>query len=455
MDTARHYQWYPFINIGHYELAKLLDDKRRDTVVGFYKEGIDRVWNKSKSNAFYHGIPFIWCSNNLTTSFAIQCYWYRELTGDNTFSELEQANFDWLFGCNPWGTSMVYGLPSGGDTPVDPHSAFTHIKNYPIDGGLVDGPVYGSIYKSLIGIQLKDADEYEEFQSDLAVYHDDYGDYSTNEPTMDGTASLIYLLAAKEGEGKVPSTSPPLSGEILKSSKKNFSYSHGAIIRGDSTQRKIALVFTGDEFADGGNFIAETLERQKIKASFFLTGRFYEKPAFKSIVQRLRKGGHYLGPHSNDHLLYCDWTKRDSLLVTQKDFFSDLMVNLDIMKGEGINTPALKYFLPPYEWYNDTIAAWTKDLGLQLINFTPGTRSNADYTYPELKNYQSSETIYKSIIDYENSKPAGLNGFIFLVHIGSDPKRTDKFYKRLPQLISYLKAKGYQFQTVEQLLKID
>lgn len=201
-DTAKHYQWYPFINLGHYELAKQLQGKQRDTVIGYYKEGIQRVWNKAKQNAFYRGIPFIWCSNNLTTSFAIQCYWYRELTGDKTFSELEQANFDWLFGCNPWGTSMVYGLPSWGDTPVDPHSAFTHIKNYPIDGGLIDGPVYGSIYKNLIGITLYQPDEYATFQSDLAVYHDDYGDYSTNEPTMDGTASLIYLLAAKEAESR-------------------------------------------------------------------------------------------------------------------------------------------------------------------------------------------------------------------------------------------------------------
>lgn len=201
-DTAKHYQWYPFINIGHYELAKQLKDKSRDTIIGYYKEGIERVWNKAQQNAFYRGIPFIWCSNNLTTSFAIQCYWYRELTGDKQFSELEQANFDWLFGCNPWGTSMVYGLPSWGDTPVDPHSAFTHIKKYPIDGGLVDGPVYGSIYNNLIGIKLYEPDEYANFQSSLAVYHDDYGDYSTNEPTMDGTASLIYLLAAKEAENK-------------------------------------------------------------------------------------------------------------------------------------------------------------------------------------------------------------------------------------------------------------
>ena len=83
---------------------------------------------------------------------------------------------------------------SHGDTPVDPHSAFTHLGKHPIDGGLVDGPVYTSIYKNLIGITLYEEDEYAAFQSDLAVYHDDYGDYSTNEPTMDGTASLVYLL---------------------------------------------------------------------------------------------------------------------------------------------------------------------------------------------------------------------------------------------------------------------
>ena len=197
-DTANHYQYYPFINIGHYELAKQLKGIRKDTVLGYYKQGIDAVWNRAKENAFYRGIPFIWCSNNLTTSFAIQCYWYRQLTKSREFEELEQANFDWLFGLNPWGTSMVYGLPSHGDTPVDPHSAFTHLKQWPIYGGLIDGPVYTNIFKGLIGIQLYNEDTYAPFQSDLAVYHDDYGDYSTNEPTMDGTASLIYLLAAKE-----------------------------------------------------------------------------------------------------------------------------------------------------------------------------------------------------------------------------------------------------------------
>jgi endoglucanase len=199
-DTAKHYQWYPFINVGHYELAKALKDKRRDSVIAFYKQGIEKVWSRAKNNAFYRAIPFIWCSNNLTVSFATQCYWYRKLTNDNTYLELERACFDWIFGCNPWGTSMVYGLPSYGDTPVDPHSSFTHIAKYPVDGGLVDGPVYTSIFDGLIGLRLANEDEYAQFQSGLAVYHDDVGDYSTNEPTMDGTASLIYLLAAMASE---------------------------------------------------------------------------------------------------------------------------------------------------------------------------------------------------------------------------------------------------------------
>jgi peptidoglycan/xylan/chitin deacetylase (PgdA/CDA1 family) len=450
-DTAKHYEWYPFINLGHYEVAKY--SSYRKEAIGYYKQGIQLVWNKAKQNAFYRGVPFIWCSNNLTTSFAIQCYWYKQLTGDKTFSELEQANFDWLFGCNPWGTSMVYGLPAWGDTPVDPHSAFTHLKNYPIDGGLVDGPVYGSIYKGLIGIQLKDADEYAAFQSDAAVYHDDYGDYSTNEPTMDGTASLIYLLAAKEAESKASPN--PSKGGASESLKNKFSYSHGAIIRGDSTKKNIALVFTGHEFADGGNYIATSLKQQKIKASFFFTGEFYRNKNFNGIIQQLKKDGHYLGPHSDKHLLYCDWNKRDSLLVTQKEFTADMVSNYASMTAHGISDKQAPFFLPPYEWYNDRITAWTKQMGLQLINFTPGTRSNADYTTPNDKNYRSSDEIYNSIVSYEKAKPSGLNGFILLLHIGTDPKRTDKFYNRLPELIKYLKAKGYQFQRVDQLLKAD
>ena len=125
------------------------------------------------------------------------------------------------------------------------------------------------------------------------------------------------------------------------------------------------------------------------------------------------------------------------------------------MAQHGIDVKKATYFLPPYEWYNDTISAWTKELKLQLINFTPGTRSHADYTTLSDKNYRGSEEIYQSIINFEEKNSSGLNGFLLLMHIGAGPNRVDKFYKHLPALLRYLKAKGYHFQTVDQLLRTD
>lgn len=123
------------------------------------------------------------------------------------------------------------------------------------------------------------------------------------------------------------------------------------------------------------------------------------------------------------------------------------------MKRFGVDKKDATFFLPPYEWYNDSIAAWTRQLGLQLINYSPGTISHADYTWPALKNYRSSETILTSIKTYAEKHPVGLNGFILLMHIGTDPRRRDKFYHHLPELIRWLKAKGYGFETIDLLLK--
>ena len=229
--------------------------------------------------------------------------------------------------------------------------------------------------------------------------------------------------------------------------------SQGGIIRGDTTVKKIALVFTGDEFGDGGNYISKVLQQEKIHGSFFLTGNFYRNKSFKKMLKELKRNGNYLGSHSDKHLLYCDWEKRDSLLVTHQQFTEDLDNAYKELKHWGIEKNQAHYFLPPYEWYNDSISKWTNEMDLQLVDFTPGTRSNADYTYPEMGNkYLSSDVIMNSILTYEIKSANGLNGFILLIHIGTDPRRTDKFYKHLPELIKELKKRGYQFERIDELL---
>ncbi len=197
-DTARHYQWYPFMNMGHPGIVSSSEQAGlREEFLGNMKEGLKKVKSRGENNPFLIGIPFIWCSNNLVTATLTQTSLYKKLSGDETFGEMEAALRDWLFGCNPWGTSMIVGLPASGDYPDNTHSSYV-VRGEQVPGGLVDGPVYPAIFNSLEHISLSKEDKYAAFQTTLAVYHDDYADYSTNECTMDGTACLVYYLSSME-----------------------------------------------------------------------------------------------------------------------------------------------------------------------------------------------------------------------------------------------------------------
>lgn len=158
-----------------------------------------------------------------------------------------------------------------------------------------------------------------------------------------------------------------------------------------------------------------------------------------------------MAPHSDKHLLYADWEKRDMTLVSRFVFEKDLEDNYRAMKKTGLNIDEPRYFIPPYEWYNQQISDWAKDMNVQVVNFTPGTGSNADYTTPDMNSYKSSETLYNNILKYEQENT--LNGYLLLIHIGTHPDRTDKLYNRLDPLIKELKNRGYEFIRVDEMMK--
>jgi peptidoglycan/xylan/chitin deacetylase (PgdA/CDA1 family) len=223
-----------------------------------------------------------------------------------------------------------------------------------------------------------------------------------------------------------------------------------AIVRGPADGRRLALVVTGHSFAEGATTILDELGKHQAKASFFLTGDFLANPEFRPQVRRIVRDGHYLGPHSDKHLLYCDWTADKKTLVTREQFTADVRANLDKITSLGVERP--RYFLPPYEHFNRDVARWTADMGLTLVNFTSGTRSNADYTPEDATNFVPSRTIFDSILARERQDPHGLNGFLLLLHIGAGPKRADKFHARFGELLDTLAGKGYKCVCVDTLL---
>lgn len=225
-------------------------------------------------------------------------------------------------------------------------------------------------------------------------------------------------------------------------------YSHGGIIRGNDSLKQICLVFTAAAWDDGASYIIPVLKEKHVSGGFFFTGQFYER--FPEVVRHLLRDGHYVGTHGYGHLLYCAWENRDSLLVTQQDFADDMHKAYSQMKQFGITKAEAPYFIPSYEYYNDSISVWAKRLGLQVINFTPGTGTNADYTIPSMKSYRSSKQLYRGLMEYEEKHT--LNGHFLMLHFGTHPERTDKFYRLLPQLIDELRARGYRFVSVPQMV---
>jgi endoglucanase len=191
-EQTGHYQYYPFMNLGHFRLHDFADRELKKTLAGYYREGIERCVRAGENNPYRIGVPFIWCSNNLTTALATQCLLYELMTGDTRYHQFAVKQRDWLLGRNPWGYCMFTQI--GAVSPKDPHLMTMQLTGRPVRGGLVDGPVYERIFKSLKGVTITEPDPLAAFQGQ-AVYHDDQQDYSSNEPTMDGTASAILLWA--------------------------------------------------------------------------------------------------------------------------------------------------------------------------------------------------------------------------------------------------------------------
>lgn len=269
-------------------------------------------------------------------------------------------------------------------------------------------------------------------------------------------AARVFLAAVVLAVGCVHSRTAPVESAIDMPGALPVSQPlqrvDGGIVRGPVSARRLALIFTGHEYAEGASVILDTLARHRARASFFLTGAFLRRQEFGPLVHRVVRDGHYVGPHSDAHLLYCPWEGPRVTLVSRATFEADLERNLDELERFGIARRDVRYFLPPYEWYNAEIAEWTRGLGMTLVNYTRGTRSNADYTAEGTPQFVPSHVIFDSIVNREREDPAGLNGFLLLLHLGAGPGRADKFHNRFGALMDVLAARGYEFVRVDTLL---
>jgi hypothetical protein len=193
-DIASHYEMYPYVNMGHYALWQVGNSKDKKEMVAYYEHNLEKIRKRAEENPYGIGHLFIWCSNNLAAAVATQAMLYEEMSGSTKYRPLMQSHINWLLGPNPWNSSMITEIPENADTPVDVHMPFWRIFKEPIKGSLVDGPLWSTIHDKMLGITLSEPDEYTHLQPKHIKYMDDWADYSTNEPTLDGSAELLLIL---------------------------------------------------------------------------------------------------------------------------------------------------------------------------------------------------------------------------------------------------------------------
>lgn len=434
-------RFYPYVNWSPYLLLQIENPQIKRDYLHNIMVSLQRARLTAQGNPFNIGVNFSENSNNKIIALHNMCVTYRQLTHDLQFMDLEESLYNWIFGCNPWGISMITGIPDTGTTPFHPHiKSYIETDHIPV-GAVVSGAVNSTCLKDSEIDQLSFDGFYERYQTEWAVYHDHVNDDITNQPNIDASAGLLHLLAARQSF---------VEQDYL------FDYNHydaGGITRFNPEQKQILITFTAHQYDDGFKKIVSTLKKHNIKAAFFFSGDFLRKPKAKKQIKKLKSQGHYVGPAGNHYLQLTDWNKAEGLYLNKAAFFSDLKENYAALSKHGISKQQAPFFNPPFELYNDSISQWCKEAGIYIVRSTPGTDSNLDYTFPEMRErYYSSKDILNKIMQVEDK--SGLNGYILQFNYGTNPARKDKLYKHLGNLWMDLKKEGYEFVDIFEAVKL-
>jgi peptidoglycan/xylan/chitin deacetylase (PgdA/CDA1 family) len=191
----------------------------------------------------------------------------------------------------------------------------------------------------------------------------------------------------------------------------------------DTSEAVIALTF--DAGADRGyaEQILDTLAGRDVKASFGMTGIWAEQNP--DLVQRIYAEGHHFINHSWDHPHFPAISSAERV---------DQLARTDNLVYELTGARTKPYFRPPYGEYNaDVLADLAANGYTWMIMWTVDTLGWNGYSASQIS---------------ERVLAGAAPGAIMLMHVGAASQDA----AALPGMIDRLRARGYRFATVEELL---
>lgn len=220
----------------------------------------------------------------------------------------------------------------------------------------------------------------------------------------------------------------PETGDLPPAAADRFKRGHnvpGKLYWAGSVQdKKVALTFDDGPEENWTPKILDILKEKKVKATFFVIGQMAQ--AHPDMLKRIYQEGHVIGNHTFHHV--------DLQTLSTQQVEQEIETCADVIRKTVGKTPRL--VRPPFGFHNAEVdnVIYSKDRIIVLWSL-----DTEDWQGPD------SETIKARIL------PKMQNGYIILQHDGMNPKLGGSL-QALPDIIDELKAQGYVFVTISDLL---
>jgi peptidoglycan/xylan/chitin deacetylase (PgdA/CDA1 family) len=197
-----------------------------------------------------------------------------------------------------------------------------------------------------------------------------------------------------------------------------------AICRGTTQRKAVALTFDDGPDPNSTPQLLELLKRENIPATFFCIGRRVDENP--QLASRIAAEGHLLANHSYHHPWYISMLRENRLEAELQK------AQQSIQSAAGTRC---EYFRPPSGMTSRHFPKVLKDLGLILVGWD--VRS--------LDTVGSVEAVIQRVLGKAR------DGSIILLHDGG--MSVERVIKVVGELVRDLRARGYEFQRVDQIIR--
>jgi len=192
-----------------------------------------------------------------------------------------------------------------------------------------------------------------------------------------------------------------------------------------NTQKKVLYLTFDNGYENGFTApILDILKEKNVPAAFFITGHYIQDQP--ELIKRMAVEGHIVGNHS--------WSHPDMTTMSNAQIKDELAkVKQGFKEITGLDT--MNYLRPPRGIFNDRVLKISYDEGYISVFWSLA------YKDWEVNNQKGAEHAYQQIMKQIHP------GSIMLVHsVSSDNTAA------LPKIIDDARAKGYEFESLDQLM---